>query len=58
MPSACLVYLTKAGLQCALFIVFLLFFGLPSLAKYLERRTLMVEMVEVTGGVLPLGSLW
>ena len=44
-------YLPKLLLQLGLLLIFLSFFGLPSLQNYLEGKVLTVESKEETGGV-------
>ena len=44
-------YLPKLLLQLGLLLIFLSYFGLPSLQNYLEGKVLTVESNEETGGV-------
>ena len=46
-----MAYLPKLLLQLGLFLIFLSFFGLPSIQNYLEGKVLTVESKEETGGV-------
>ena len=38
-------------LQFVLFVIFIVFFGIPSVAKYLEKETMVIESEEETNGI-------
>ena len=46
-----LLFCLNILLQLSLFVVFLLFFGIPAVRKYLARETIVISSVEETQGI-------
>ena len=42
---------TNSILQIILFVLFLIFFGIPSVEKYLEKQTIVISSEEQTNGI-------
>ena len=47
----------KVIVQTGLFLLFLFFFGIPAVEKYLRAETVIITWEEDTGGIEPLQSL-
>ena len=50
-PCPTLLFCLNILLQLSLFVVFLLFFGIPAVRKYLARETIVISSVEETQGI-------
>ena len=44
-------FLANSILHLALFVLFLIFFGVPSLEKYLEKQTIVISSEEQSNGI-------
>ena len=49
--KSCLVFSFNVILQVLLFIIFLLYFGIPSVEKYLKKQTIVLTSEEITNGM-------